>query len=69
MTEAVQYFVPNHPAVSGSVRGRLIARRQELLENLRYAPDWPDFKRRIGVLQATEEAIEICNEVEKDLTE
>ena len=68
-TSAVRLFVPDHPSLPHTIRGRLEQRRAELIGQVAasVACDWADYKFRTGVIRGLEQAIEMSVAVEKEL--
>ena len=68
-TSAVRLFVPDHPALPNTIRGRLEQRRAELIEQVGagMACDWADYRLRTGVIRGLEQAISMSVAVEKEL--
>lgn len=66
---AVRLFADDHPTLARTVKAKLVDRRSELGVQMAegYASDWPDYNRRAGVIKGLNEAIEICEQAEKDL--
>lgn len=56
------------PALPRSLRGRLEQRRGELFEGMLVASDWADYRCRVGVIMGITEAIDLCGQIEKDLS-
>ena len=63
---AVTIFGLDNPRLSQTLKGVLLKRKSELLINLTNAEDWPDFKERVGVIKGVQEAIDVCDEIEKN---
>lgn len=67
--QAVRYFVPDNPQLVRVLRLKL----QELVHKeiaalaSNYAQDWPDYKFRTGKIQGLNDAIQVCEEAEKEL--
>lgn len=66
---AVRMFVPEHPAIARTVRGKLERRRAECAEQLAagLAQDLSDYKHRSGVIRGIDEAIQMCIDTENEL--
>lgn len=66
---SVRYFTPDQPALPRTLRGKLEARRVELIGLLADggALDFADYKLRIGTIRGLDEATNICREAEKDM--
>lgn len=63
----VHAFVTDHPALARSLHAELEKGRKEVLDRIRYAADWADFKRRVGHLEGLDAAMQACIDVEKKL--
>jgi hypothetical protein len=65
---AVRYFVPDGSRLPRGLHGRLVARQGEIIEPVitGQASDWADYRHRVGVIAGMKEAIEICEEMEKE---
>ncbi len=61
-------FIPDRPQFISKTRAKLMARQNELVGFiLAGAPvDFPDFRHRLGQVEGLREAIEICEQMEKD---
>ena len=66
---AVRLYAPDHPALAITVRARIEQRRKELIEQLMFPVDWADYNRRAGTVRGLEAALELVDEVEKELTD
>lgn len=68
MTDALQIYSLDHPQIARTLRAKLIKRRQDLGVALTdgYAADWGDYNRRAGTIKGLDEAIAICEDVEKE---
>ena len=58
-------FALESPQAVRTFRTRLEKRRGEVLDQLVVAQDWPDYKRRVGVLEGIDEALQVCDDIEK----
>lgn len=67
---AVRFFAGEHPHQPRNLRAKLEQRCEQLIVQVGggYASDWADYKERIGTIKGLIEGIEICKEVEKELT-
>ena len=56
------------PRVARTIRGKLERRRAELAEFIVQGTvmDWADYKRRVGVLEGIDEALRVCDDIEKE---
>ena len=66
---AVRLYAPDHPALALTLRSKLEQRIAQCLRDLPLASSWEDFKKRGGVIAGLEEALQVCSEVELDLSE
>lgn len=66
---AVSFFPVDHPAIAGTVRGKLESYRKQLMEELAVSTDYPDFKFRLGRVQGVDDAIQHCLDVENESLE
>lgn len=66
---AVSFFPVDHPAIAGTVRGRLEKYRGELIEELTMAADWGDYSRRVGRVEGVDAAIQHCMDIERESLE
>jgi hypothetical protein len=66
MAEAARIFAVDTPGAVRTISHRLAKRQDELLQELVYAEDWPDYRQRRGVLYGLQEAIQICSEIDKE---
>ena len=63
---AVRLYAPDHPALTNTVRAKLMKRRADLLDAVMSSQDWADFSYRRGEIRATDAAIAECEQAEKD---
>lgn len=65
---AVRYFVPDSRALPRTLRGKLTARRDELGQFVvdGHASDFADYRFRVGQIEGLTQAIDICEQIEKD---
>lgn len=66
---SIRVSITDHGRLPPTLCGRLEQRRAALVEGLSFASDWPDFKQRLGVIAGLKEALEICEQIEKDTGE
>ena len=66
---SVQYFAPDHPRLTITVRAKLEKRRGDLLEQLLMPLTTDDYNRRAGIIRGIDEAIQCCVETEDELKE
>jgi len=64
-TRGFSVFALDPPQSIRTFRMLLERRRTERLSELVVAQDWPDFKRRVGVLEGLDEALQVCDDIEK----
>lgn len=62
------YFVPEGSRMPQGWRAKLVNRYNELSGYLAHgaAPDFPDYRYRVGQLEGLRQAMEICAELEKE---
>ena len=58
-------YAMESPQATRTIRAKLVQRRSDLVEQLAVAQDWPDYKHRVGVLQGIDEALQVCDDIEK----
>jgi hypothetical protein len=65
---AFRLYAAEHPQLARTLRGKLEQRRAELIIQLGegYAADWPNYKERSGHIAGLKEAIEICEQAERE---
>jgi len=65
---AFTLYALDNPALAHTLRAKLIKRRNELVGQLAggYVQDWPDYKHRVGTIAGIDEAIGICEQIEKE---
>ncbi len=68
---AVRLFAPDHPALAHTVAARLVKEIQAKSEQVAqgYPADWADYRQRVGELKGLQRAIEICQEIDKEMRE
>ena len=65
--QAVRLYASDHPALTNTVRAKLVKRRVELFETtVLAAQNWADFTERRGLIRGLDEAIALCEQAEKD---
>lgn len=59
----------NHPDLARTLRARIAKRQAELAAQVStgYATDWADYNKRTGIIAGLKEAIDLCEQAEKDL--
>lgn len=60
-----QVFALDSPQTLRTIRTRLERIKADRIDELAVAQDWPDYKRRVGVLQGIDEALQVCDDIEK----
>ena len=68
---AVSFYPTDHPALNITVKSRLAALLRQKQEDLAtgLASDWADYKYRCGVAEGYREAIAMCDDVLRELSE
>lgn len=68
VTDGARIYALDHPQIARTLKERLAKRKHELGSAIVYgsAMDWADYKERIGVVKGIDEAIVICDQVEKE---
>lgn len=68
---AVRFFRPDSPNTPHTLRQKLEALQAELAAQLisGAVADWPDYKKRTGVIEGLSLAINACTEIEKEQRE
>ncbi len=70
--EAFHVYAVDSPRVARTIKARLEKRRLELVV-LIAAPggvtSWEDYQRRVGVLEGIDEALRVCDDIEKEAEE
>jgi len=64
-TRGFSVFALDHPHAVRTFRMKLERMRADRLSELVVAQDWPDFKRRVGILEGLDEALQVCDDIEK----
>lgn len=64
-TRGFSVFTLDNPQAARTIRTRLNQLRADRLSELVVAQDWPDYKRRVGVLEGIDEALHVCDDIEK----
>lgn len=67
MSDAFRISAGEHPNLARTLKGQLELRRNELIGQLMFSIDWPDFTKRRGMVAGLDEAIRHCEEAEQDL--
>jgi hypothetical protein len=58
-------FALDTPQAVRTFRMKLERMRADRLSELVVAQDWSDFKRRVGILEGLDEALHVCDDIEK----
>ena len=58
-------FALDTPQSAKTIRSRLEKLKSEKIEGLVNSQDWPDHKRRVGVIEGLNEALRVCDEIEQ----
>ena len=68
MSDAFTIHAVDTPRVARTIRGKLIQRKVELADFIvsGQVNDWADYKRRVGVLEGIDEALRVCDDIEKE---
>lgn len=71
MPEPVRIYAEDDHRLPAHLAGRLVreieSRKEALASN--YAVDFPDYKQRVGEIAGLKAALEICKDLEKQLSE
>ena len=57
----------DHPALARKLEQALTEKREDQLQGITSAKDWPDFQKRCGRIDGIDLAISICAEIRKRL--
>ena len=60
-----QVYALDNPQGARTIKARLERIKTDKIEQLVSAQDWPDYKRRMGVIEGLNEALHVCDEVEQ----
>ena len=65
---AFNVYSLDSPQVARTIKQRLEKRRAELAAPLvaGAVSDWPDYQRRVGVLEGIDEALRVCDVLEQE---
>lgn len=63
-----QVYALDSPQVARTIRAKLEKRQAELASAIAdgSAKDWADYQRRVGVLEGIDEALRVCDDIEKE---
>lgn len=61
-------YALDSPQVARTIKQRLLKRREELAAAIAsgLVSDWSDYKHRVGVLEGIDEALRVCDDLEKE---
>ena len=65
--EVVTATIDDHPALASTLERGLIEERENQIQGLMSAKDWPDFEKRRGLVNGLNAAIAICQTVKAKL--
>jgi hypothetical protein len=60
-----QMYALDAPQSLRTIKARLEKIKDERISELALAQDWPDHKRRVGVIEGINEALRVCEELEQ----
>jgi hypothetical protein len=65
---AFNVYELDSPQVARTIKAKLTQRQAELIAFLAAgtAKDWADYQRRVGVLEGIDEALRVCDDLEKE---
>lgn len=58
-------FALDSPQALRTIRTKLERIKAGHFEDLLLAADWPDFRRRVGVIEGLNQALHVCDEIEQ----
>lgn len=58
-------YALDSPQTVRTIRNKLQKLKADRSSDLQFAQDWSDFKRRVGEIQGLDEALRVCDEIEK----
>ena len=64
-TRGFSVFALDAPHAVRTLRMKLERMKSDRLSELIVAQDWPDFKRRVGIVEGLDEALQVCDDIEK----
>lgn len=66
--DAFSVYAMDTPQGARTIKARLLKRKSELSDYIvaGEVQDWPDYKRRVGVLEGIDEALRVCDDIEKE---
>ena len=61
-------YALDSPQVARTIKQRLLKRQEELAAAIvgGLVSDWSDYKHRVGVLEGIDEALRVCDDLEKE---
>jgi len=62
---AFSVFTLDSPQAARTIKAKLEKIRADRVSELVVAQDWPDHQRRVGVLEGIDEALHVCDDIEK----
>lgn len=67
--DGLRIFALDHPHVARTLYGRLKKRQEELVvqNGIGLAEDFADYRHRAGVIHGLQEAIDLCEQTNKEL--
>ncbi len=68
MAEGFKVYPLDSPQVARTIRQRLLKRQEELIPPIAagQVKDWDDYQRRVGVLEGIDEALRVCDDIDKE---
>lgn len=64
-TSGFNLYALDHPHSVRTIRQKLREIRDERLQYLASASDWGDYRHRVGLLEGIDEALRVCDDVER----
>ena len=58
-------FALDNPQGLRTIRAKIGRIKADRIGQLAYAQDWPDYKRKQGVIEGLDEALRVCDEIEQ----
>lgn len=70
MADPVRLYAADDQRLPRTVAARLMKHRADLVDAIAYgsALDWPDYQKRVGVLQGIDIALQVCEEATKEFS-
>ena len=66
MADPVHIFAADHPRQYRNLRQKLLELYKQQLESVLNAQDWADFRFRVGRIRGIGDAVNFCEELEKE---